>query len=137
MGKIAFEIEKIYNRKNDLHHKYGGRRQSGIAPCANYPLVFLFTAPAGKEFGYEDGWLSEDDYRYTGEGQTGNMEMIRGNSAIRDHQKDGRALHLFKKASSGMYAYQGEFAYQSHEIVRGEDAEGKNRDVIRFVLRKI
>jgi restriction system protein len=135
--KPTFELFKTYHRQTDLHDKYGGNRQAGIAVCAEHPFIFLFTSPTGDEFGYQDGWRSEDEYVYTGEGQLGDMEMTRGNLAIREHKADGRGLHLFKKVSSGRYGYVGEFEYQSHEVVRGEDGEGKAREVIRFVLSKV
>lgn len=135
--KPIFDLFKTYHRQTDLHDKYGGNRQAGIAVCADHPLIFLFTSPTGDEFGYQDGWRSENEYVYTGEGQLGDMEMTRGNLAIRDHRSEGRGLHLFKKVSSGRYGYVGEFEFKSHEVVRGEDGEGKLRDVIRFVLRKL
>jgi len=71
-----------------------------------------------------------------GVGQFGDMEMKRGNCAILNHAKDDRELHLFKKISSGIYEYLGQFAYQSHEFVPGVDAEENARDVIQFVLKK-
>jgi len=134
---ISFKLGKIYHRHHDLHDRYGGNRQSGIAPCAQYPFVFLFTSPRGDEFGYQDGWISEDLYRYTGEGQMGDMEMTRGNRAIRDHQEDGRALHLFKKVDTGHYEYIGQFEYIKHEIKPGINGEDEQRDAIHFVLRRI
>jgi len=135
--KPIFELFKTYHRQTDLHDKYGGNRQAGIAVCAEHPLIFLFTSPSGDEFGYQDGWRSENEYVYTGEGQLGDMELTRGNLAIRDHKANGRGLHLFKKVSSGLYGYVGELEYQSHEVVRGEDLDNKSRKVYRFVLKKI
>ncbi|MCS6851676.1 MAG: hypothetical protein NZ700_10975 [Gemmataceae bacterium] len=41
--------------------------------------MFLFTAPGGEQYGYQDGWLSTTQFSYTGEGQVGDMEMVRGN----------------------------------------------------------
>jgi hypothetical protein len=59
--------------------------------------VFLFTGPAGENHGYRDGWLSETQFSYSGEGQLGDMEMARGNRAIQQHEAVGRELHLFEK----------------------------------------
>ena len=126
-----------YHRQDDLHDHYGGNPQSGIAPCANYPFIFLFTSSSGDEHGYQDSCRSETEYLYTGEGQFGDMEMTRGNRAILNHVEDGRELHLFKKISSGEYAYVGQFAYQSHSMVAGDDTEGKSRQMIQFRLKKL
>jgi hypothetical protein len=41
-------------RRRHLHDWYGGNRQSGIAPSADYPFVFLFTSPTGSQYGYVD-----------------------------------------------------------------------------------
>lgn len=51
-----FKIGKIYQR-SILHDNFGGNRQGGIANCANYPYIFLFTAKAGEQHGYEDGGI--------------------------------------------------------------------------------
>ena len=134
---FQFEPGKRYHRQGDLHDKFGGNRQSGIAPCAEHPLIFLFTSSRGDEFGYQDGWVSEDLYRYTGEGQMGDMEMDRGNLAILNHQEDGRTLHLFKKVDPGLYEYVGQFEYLKHEIKTGTNGEQRQRDIIQFVLKRV
>lgn len=114
-----FQQGKLYHRQTDLHDKYGGNRQSGIASCSQHPIVFLFSAPHGEEFGYKDGRISADEYLYTGEGQVGDMAMMRGNLAIKTHDAKGKGLHLFEKSSSGYYKYVGGFSYVSHELKRG------------------
>jgi len=134
---LPFKEGQRIHRQRDLHDRFGGKRQSGIAPCAKHPFIFLFTSTSGDEFGYQDGWRSEDEYFYTGEGQIGNMKMTRGNLAIQNHQEDGRALHLFKKVSLGYYEYVGPFEYLRHEISEGFDAQQQKRDAIRFFLRKV
>ena len=136
---MSFEIGKMYNRQKDLHDKFGGNRQSGIATCANYPIVFLFKSPSGETYGYQDGWVSEDIYQYTGEGQFGNMELVRGNLAIKEHKSRGKQLHLFEKtkAGSGMYQYLGVFEYKSHIFRPALDHDEKKRNAIIFELRKL
>jgi 5-methylcytosine-specific restriction protein A len=106
-----FSIGQKYNRQRDLHDRFGGNRQSGIAVCAKHPIILLFESPSGKEVGYKDGYTSRDTYYYTGEGGRGDMQFIRGNKAILNHQIDGRALHLFKKIKTGLYEYIGQFFY--------------------------
>ncbi len=130
-----FERGKTYRRRTDLHARFGGNGQSGIAPCAEHPYVFLFSAPAGEQYGYEDGWLSTTQFAYTGEGQVGDMEMARGNRAIQRHAADGRELHLFEKTDrSGFYRYLGQFQYVSHQLRRGSDMDGEERSQIVFTL---
>jgi 5-methylcytosine-specific restriction protein A len=129
-----FERGKRYHRQTDLHGRFGGNRQSGIAPCAKYPLILLFASPRGEEFGYRDGWTSESEYAYTGEGQSGDMEMARGNRAISQHVDAGRELHLFEKVEGGYYEYLGQFRYVGHQARQGPDADGKNRSQIVFRL---
>lgn len=133
-----FERGKMYNRRSDIHARFGGNAQSGIAPCAEYPYVFLFSAPAGEHFGYEDGWLSISQFSYTGEGQLGDMEMVRGNRAIQRHAADGRELHLFEKTDrSGFYRYLGQFKYVLHQIRHGNDMDGNERSRIMFTLELV
>jgi 5-methylcytosine-specific restriction protein A len=129
-----FERGKKYHRQSDIHERFGGNRQSGIAPCASHPYVFLFSSPRGEEFGYRDGWLSPILYSYTGEGQSGDMEMARGNRAIMGHESDGRELHLFEKIASGYYEYLGRFRYVCHQIRQGPDVDGQSRSQIFFHL---
>src|SRR4029079_3149054 len=85
-------------RRTELHAKYGGRRQGGISPSRVGPYVFLITAVGGQAYGYiYDGRSDEDGFfHYTGEGQLGDQRMTQGNRAIRDHQAEGRELHLFE-----------------------------------------
>ena len=64
--------------------------------------------------------------------------MARGNRAIRDHQSDGRELHLFEKSDqSGYYTYLGQFRYVSHQVRQGEDLDGDQRSQIVFKLELV
>ena len=129
-----FEKGKRYLRK-ELHDKYGGNRQSGISKSRKYKIIMLFTSERGKEFGYEDGW-KEGFFLYCGEGQSGDMEFVRGNKAIRDHQIEGYSLHLFKSVpeEKGFVEYIGQFVCVGYEIKEGYDREGKKRKAIIFKL---
>jgi 5-methylcytosine-specific restriction protein A len=132
-----FERGETYHRQTDLHGRFGGNRQSGIAPCASHPLVLLFSSPRGEEFGYRDGWVSPTEYSYTGEGQSGDMEMARGNRAVMEHETVGRELHLFEKVESGYYEYLGRFRYVGHQVRQGPDVDGESRSQILFRLELI
>ncbi len=131
-----FKIGAIYNRRSDIHKNFGGNIQSGIANSPKHPFIFLFSAIKGEEYGYKDGWISETDYVYSGEGQTGNQEFKRGNRAIRDHVANGKQLHLFERHGLGTYKYVGEFALVSHEFVNAKDFNDNSRQLIKFLLRK-
>ena len=64
-----FEVGHIYDRRRDIHAKYGGQQQGGISTPAGSQHIFLFTGEAGEQYGYEDGWDENGVFCYTGEGQ--------------------------------------------------------------------
>ena len=132
-----FEIGRIYHRQKDLHDIYGGNRQSGISSCANHPIIFLFTSPEGSQHGYFDRWESDQIFVYTGEGQFGDMELVRGNKAIQNHLQMRKQLHLFKKINRTEYIYEGEFEYVKHEFVFRSDTENRSRKTIEFYLIRL
>ena len=132
-----FQPGKTYHRGRDLHDRFGGNRQSGISACASHPYVFLLSSPRGEEFGYRDGWVGPTEYSYTSEGQSGDMEMTRGNRAILEHEAAGRELHLFEKVGSGHYEYVGQFRYMSHQFRQGPDVDGQNRSQLIFRLASL
>lgn len=80
MNKLPFIPNQVYKRSL-LHDQYGGSRQGGIAPTANFPYIFIFSGFQGKAHGYEDAWDNPQVYSYTGEGQTGDMRFVTGNLA--------------------------------------------------------
>ena len=85
---MTFIKNKLYKRK-ELHDKFGGNRQSGICPSSVNPIIFIFSGNSGGQYGYEDGWDNENIFRYSGEGQIGDMEFTRGNKSILNHKEDG------------------------------------------------
>ena len=109
--------------------------RAGSATPTHAPFVFLFTADTGEQYGYRDGWSSDNVFLYTGEGQVGDMAFIRGNRAIRDHVADGKDLLLFEALGKGKgYRYLGLFSCASWDTLRGPDKNGTERQVIRFHL---
>lgn len=123
---------QIY-RRSDLHDKYGGSRQSGISPSANYPIIFLFTGKSGAQFGYNDEWKN-GVFQYTGEGQERDMEYLRGNLAIKDHIRNGKELHVFEQQEKAMVKYIGQMICIGSHFKPGLDKHGQNRQVIVFEL---
>jgi 5-methylcytosine-specific restriction protein A len=132
---MPFEVEKIYDRRRDIHAEYGGQRQGGISTPASVPFIFLFTGETGHQYGYEDHWDNDGVFLYTGEGQRGDMEFVRGNRAVRDHAGDGKDLLLFRSLGKGKGCrYLGCFACANWEIHEGPDLDRNLRKVIVFHL---
>lgn len=134
-AKIDFEIGRFYNRRREIHAVYGGQQQGGICTPQQLPFVFLFTGESGGQFGYRDGPQDDGTFAYTGEGQRGDMEFIRGNRAIRDHIADGKDLLLFEAThQSGMYRFLGCFSCAGWSSVQGPDRDAVQRTAIVFRL---
>jgi 5-methylcytosine-specific restriction protein A len=130
---MMFTPGEVYRRLN-LHEKYGGQRQGGISTPADQSLVLLFTGEQGRKYGYEDGFREDGTFWYTGEGQVGDMEMLRGNLAIRDHAVKGKALHLFEYVTKGQVRYVGEALYLGYHTEPAPDRNGNPRKAIVFEL---
>jgi 5-methylcytosine-specific restriction protein A len=97
--------------------------------------VFLFTGSSGGQYGYSDGWQDDGTFAYTGEGQVGDMQFIRGNAAIRDHAKNGKDLFLFEETKGGDgQRFLGRFSCAGWEERTGADKEGSQRKIIVFTL---
>lgn len=123
-----------YYRK-DLLETYGGQLQKGIWTPREFPVVFMFTGDSGKTYGYNDGWTNDGLFRYTGEGQSGEMTFTTGNVAIRDHRMNGKDLLLFEDLGKGKgVRYEGLFECASWEEVAGADKDKKQRQIIVFNL---
>jgi 5-methylcytosine-specific restriction enzyme A len=95
-----FVIGQRYRRRA-LHERLGGQRQGGISTPHDHPIVMLFKGESGEQYGYRDGVQPDGMFWYTGEGQVGDMQVVRGNRAIRDHKTNGRSLHLFEQLGAG------------------------------------
>jgi 5-methylcytosine-specific restriction protein A len=96
-------------------------------------MIFLFTGESGAKVGYTDN-PHEKYFPYSGEGQRGDMKMIRGNRAIRDHLENGYELHLFKSIGAGLVEYLGDFFYGGHETRTELDSTGALRLAFCFQL---
>jgi hypothetical protein len=125
--------------RQELQEQYGGRTQGGIGPSRKTANVLIFSDPAsGEQHGYYDGWQPDGCFHYTGEGQRGDQRMISGNRSILDHDREGRALRLFRGAR-GEVEYVGEFELDSerpwYETDAPETGDGPLRKVIVFRLR--
>jgi 5-methylcytosine-specific restriction enzyme A len=135
-GKLVLEVGQEYRRR-ELHEKYGGQWQGGISTPSDQKAVFIFTSDAGKQHGYSDGWTENNTYLYTGEGQRGDMEFIRGNKAIHDHIQDGKVIYLFSQVRQGWVRFEGEMALIGSQTRTARDTDGKMRKVIVFELKRV
>lgn len=135
---IVFSPGQMYRRR-ELHEKFGGQRQGGISTPAKAPFILLITGESGKQHGYSDEWTNDGTFLYTGEGQRGDMSFVGGNRAIRDHQKNGKALQVFEqdKKDKRFLRYLGEMEYAQHTYREAPDTDGKQRKAIVFHLRPV
>ena len=112
--------------------------KAGSVSSASHNLVLLFTGETGEQYGYHDGWSSDETFRYSGEGQTGDTTFTRGNKAIRDHAENGKELHLFERTGKGFVRYIGQMEYAGHNIIsRVQDRDKGLRSAIVFRLSPI
>lgn len=131
-----FSIGKLYKR-TDIQDKYGGTRQGGIAPCAKFPYIFIFSGDAGHQHGYKDQWENEYVFSYTGEGQLNDMAFIRGNLALRDHLKNGKRVFLFIYVAKGIVKFESELELVDFDYFQGNDREGNSRTAIKFFFKRV
>ena len=129
---------EVYPRRV-LHDAFKGQQQGGISTPKAFPIVMLFSGSEGAQYGYADEW-SEDRqiFRYTGEGQRGDMKMRAGNLAIKEHAISGKRLLVFSKAKEpASVQFQGDFEYVDFEWIEAPDVDGNLRKAIRFILKRL
>jgi hypothetical protein len=125
-------------RRSEVHDRYGGSRQSGIATCAASPNILLFSTSGGSRYGYDfDGWQPDGSYHYTGAGQLGNQAMSRSNNFLYQHHEAGKTLRVFEGASKSHVRYVGAFELDRSQPFHSEKARDESnveRSVIVFHL---
>ena len=50
----GFEVGRVYNRRADIHGRFGGQQQGGIITPAQHPVVIIITGEEGVQHGYAD-----------------------------------------------------------------------------------
>lgn len=134
----GFEIGSRYNRRDDIHARFGGNRQAGIIVTKDNGPIFVTSGARGAEFGYDDEIRTDGTVIYFGEGQRGDMEFTRGNKAVRDHAQDGRSILLFEKHYPERdLTFVGEMVCEGWSYRGGKDADGNHRKAIVFELRRL
>ncbi|MEX2633682.1 MAG: HNH endonuclease [Balneolales bacterium] len=136
MEKLPFIPKQIYKRSL-LHDQYGGSRQSGISPTANYPWIFIFSGAAGQQHGYKDRWENKNVFSYTGEGQVGDMEFTRGNLALRNHLQNGKRVFLFEYVQTGRVMFISELTFIDADYFETHDRDGDLRIAIKFFFKRV
>jgi 5-methylcytosine-specific restriction protein A len=97
--------------------------------------VFLFTGSSGEQHGYADRFEADGTFKYSGEGQVGDMQMLRGNLAIREHARNGKDLLLFQTfGKSRPIRFLGIFVCAGWTIERQPDTNGNDRAAVVFAL---
>lgn len=134
----GFERGRTYNRRRDVHGKFGGQQQGGIITPAGHPVVIIITGEEGGQHGYTDRLREDGVFEYYGEGQVGAMELIRGNRSIAEHSAGGKALLLFRKISrDGSLRFEGEWVCENVVTRPAPDRTGAMRSALVFELRPI
>jgi 5-methylcytosine-specific restriction protein A len=132
----GFEVGRVYNRRNDIHARFGGQQQGGIITPKDHPLVIIITGEEGLQHGYADRLRPDGGFEYFGEGQTGDMQLTGGNKAIAEHSASGESLLLFRKTPAGL-RFEGEMVCETFHGERSPDREGNDRNAIVFELRPL
>lgn len=133
---MELEQGRVYKR-TDIHQAFGGQRQGGISTPANESVILIFSSARGENFGYQDGWTEDSTFLYTGEGQVGDMEFIKGNSAIRDHEENGKKILLFIEARRSHFTFESEVRCVDYNYFRTPDRDNVLRRGIKFTLERI
>jgi 5-methylcytosine-specific restriction protein A len=129
-----FHPQQIYNRRREIHDRYGGQQRSGIVTPRGAPGIFLFTGYGDPKISYySDRYQDDGSLYYTGEGQLGDMQWKGGNTAIRDHVADGRDILLFANEKSGV-RFQGLFVCGEWFVETQADFAGNDRQAFVFHL---
>lgn len=132
----GFEIGRTYNRRADIHARFGGQEQGGIITPSKHQLITIITGEAGEAHGYGDRWRADGVLEYFGEGQRGDMTFVRGNAAILNHAAGGKDLLLFTKTKDGV-RFEGSYVYEDHHFEPAPDTDGNIRQAIVFELRPL
>jgi hypothetical protein len=118
----------------DIHRFFGGNPRAGICPTASGVVLIFSDPPSGTRYGYDQNdEVVSGVYRYTGEGQVGDQQFVRGNRAL----VSGKKMLLFSRRDAGSWIYVGEVVLDDvpYETVIAPDRLSNLRQV--FVFRFI
>jgi hypothetical protein len=123
--------------KTDLHRMFGGNPRAGICPTESGVVLIFSDPPSGTRYGYDQNdEVALGVYRYTGEGQLGDQQLIRGNKSLLSNRK----LLLFSRQDAKSWIYVGEVVLDAvpFETATAADRLGNLRTVFvfRFLARQ-
>jgi 5-methylcytosine-specific restriction protein A len=133
-GIPTFEVGKEYNRREQIHAALGGQMQGGISTPSGHAVILLFTGDRGDAYGYRDEFRTDGVFLYTGEGQFGDMQLNKGNLAIKNSAQDGKQILLFEQTKRGHVRFNGYAKYLGHNFTDRPDCNGESRKAIVFEL---
>ena len=131
-------------KRAKIHEEFGGNPQCGISSSGQVDAVFLFTGDHGND-PYEDVWISETEFEYSGQGRRGDQTFNRSNpngranDDLKNHAEYSKDVHLFEKSveDDSIVVYLGQLEYVDHDFKQRDDADGNSRREIRFELRLV
>ncbi len=135
MEKLPFIPKQVYKR-SEIHDLYGGNRQGGISTPAKHLYIFIFSGKSGENYGYKDGWDNPNIFSYTGEGQIGDMQFVRGNLALKEHKNLGKRVFLFEFERKGYVEFVSELELFDVDYFNTLDANGDIRIGIKFFFMR-
>ena len=136
LNESLFISNRIYKR-SEIHDRFGGSRQGGIATSASFPYIFIFSGETGRRHGYKDQWENPDIFSYSGEGQVNDMQFTKGNLALRDHIKTGKRVFLFFQDRKAFVKFESELELEDFDFFVGPDREGNDRVAIKFFFKRV
>lgn len=128
-----FELGKEIRRRG-IHEMYGGQQQGGMSTPSLHSIILLFTGEGGGQYGYEDKFNADGVYWYTGEGQTGDMQLVRANKALDEHKRSGKRVFLFEQVRKATVRFLSEVECVGHHYEPRPDRNGAMRKAIVFHL---
>ncbi len=124
--------------EKELYEQFNVRNSGGIRPSTKNKIIILINSFfSEKQGGYENETSEKSGFvYYVGEGE-GNQEMTRNNKSIYETKYNGYSMLYFDKPEQNRLFYRFQVKYDSHEIQRQTNSEGKYRNVIIFKLKII
>lgn len=135
-----FSEEKLLKLNNiyagdDIREAFGCSLMGGISYGKKTNVLVLIRKHIDNL--YEDRQEGDIIY-YTGEGQVGNQDLVRGNKAINESNENNTNMVLFDVFSKGEYTYKGVVKLISQPMIEKQlDAEDNVRDVYVFPLKLV
>lgn len=126
-----------YHLRAQLHATYGGNPRAGICPTKSGPVLIFSDPVSGSPFGYDaNDYLESNVYHYTGEGRVGNQQLVRGNRALLDPDRE---LLLFAKQDAKTWRFVGEVALAEPAYLeaKAKDQNGNQRTVLVFRFKEL